>query len=81
MSRGRKDKKKPKIKYRTILLPSEDVPCPWCGAKPGERCSNPSGETSTIHKARRMYEQVLAGSPGAQARLDTYLELLKKRSK
>jgi len=28
-----------------------------------------------------MYEQVLAGSPGAQARLDTYLELLKKRSK
>lgn len=31
---------------------SEDVRCPWCGAKPKERCYGPSGPAKVSHRAR-----------------------------
>lgn len=78
----KKPKKKPKkkIAYRRLILPSEEVSCPWCGAAPGESCTGQMGNISTIHKARRMNEQALSGnSPGAKERLEKYLDQLRRR--
>lgn len=45
-------------KPRRMLTEVErSEPCPWCGAEPGQRCTNPSGRLynsgDMVHVARR----------------------------
>lgn len=80
--RKKKLKKPKKAKKPFVKRPlwSEETPCPWCGAEAGERCEAPSGDPCSVHRARRLYASVLAGTPGAEDRLKAHLECLKKQA-
>jgi hypothetical protein len=44
----------PPFSFEVVVVPySEDVRCPWCGAKPKETCFGPSGTPAKqSHRAR-----------------------------
>lgn len=63
---------------RTII-PSETVKCPWCGAKPGERCFSENSSRSKPHRVRRVALELSLGNEHVRPRLEKMLEQLTRR--
>lgn len=64
---------------RRVIVPSENVKCPWCGAKPGEKCFSENSVRATPHRVRRLALEVSLGFVLSQAKLDKQLADLKRR--
>ena len=60
---------------------SEDVRCPWCGAKPGERCFEPSGAPAKqAHRARFLLAVLGDKNEAAVRRIEEALQQAIKRT-
>ena len=61
-------------------VPSELVPCQWCGAKVDERCTDGAGRPRAYsHRPRVMLSLVGEKSTAAVARIEQILQDTKKR--